>query len=73
MDAVNQPKHYTSGDIECIDAMAAAFGAENLTMFCRMAAFKYIWRASLHKDGNNLNILKAIWFLRKSIGDDPRG
>jgi hypothetical protein len=25
-----------------------------------------------HKDGADTNVKKAIWFLRMSVGDDPR-
>jgi len=71
-DPVNHPKHYTSSDIECVDAMRAAFGVDQFKSFCQCAAFKYLWRSSLHKDGSDQNIKKAIWFLRMSIGDDPR-
>lgn len=43
-DPVNHPAHYTSGGIECIDAMQAAFGAEVVKDFCLCNAFKYLWR-----------------------------
>ena len=43
-DPVNRPAHYTSGGIECIDAMQAAFGAEAVKNFCLCNAFKYLWR-----------------------------
>jgi hypothetical protein len=72
MDSVAQPKHYTQGQIECIDAMESAFGAQQLADFCRMNAFKYVWRSLHHKDGADTNVKKAIWFLRMSVGDDPR-
>ena len=32
-DHVNRPAHYTSGGIECIDAMQAAFGVEAVKDF----------------------------------------
>lgn len=41
-DVVNHPIHYTQGGIECIDAMKAAFGAAELAVYCKIAAFKYI-------------------------------
>jgi len=72
MEEVDKPKHYTQGEIECIDAMMSAFGSEQLQIFCRMNAFKYLWRSAEHKDGEKINIKKAVWYLRKSIGDDPR-
>lgn len=42
-DVINHPSHYTQGGIECIDAMKSAFGAAQLAVYCKIAAFKYIW------------------------------
>ena len=44
-DNVNHPSHYTNGSIECIDAMLSAFGKEKVQHFCKLNAFKYVWRA----------------------------
>ncbi len=69
--SVERPEHYSSGQIECIDAMKAAFGEESVKTYARVNAFKYIWRA--HEKGNEEeDINKAIWYLRRSIGEDPR-
>lgn len=62
-DPVNHPAHYTQGNIECIDAMKAAFGADELKTYCKIAAFKYLWRSE-HKGGEQ-DIDKAIWYLNK--------
>ena len=62
-DAVNHPTHYTSGGIECIDAMESAFGIEWVQHFCACNAFKYIFRF-LHKNGME-DIEKAVWYLNK--------
>eukprot|EP01047_Picozoa_sp_COSAG01_P043600 COSAG01_NODE_3883_length_5588_cov_9.286209_2_plen_56_part_00 len=51
--------------------MVSAFGEDAVKDYCRLNAFKYVWRAK-HKDSVESNALKAIWFLRWSIGDDPR-
>lgn len=70
-DAVLWPSHYNQGDIECIDAMVAAFGAERVRTYCEIAAFKYNWR--LHHKGNaEQDRAKAIWYMRFANGDDPR-
>lgn len=63
-DIVNHPKHYTSGDIECIDAMVAAFGREYVMNYCVCNAFKYLWRCE-HKGSRAIDIQKAIWYLNK--------
>lgn len=64
-DAVNHPSHYTQGRIECIDAMESAFGAEELAAYCKIAAFKYIWR--MENKGGIEDIKKAIWYLNKYV------
>ena len=64
-DPVNRPAHYTSGGIECIDAMQAAFGAEAVKDFCLCNAFKYLWR---HRQKNGVEDLKkACWYLNRLI------
>lgn len=64
-DPVNRPAHYTSGGIECIDAMQAAFGDEAVKDFCLCNAFKYLWR---HRNKNGVEDLKkARWYLNRLI------
>ena len=64
-DPVNHPAHYTSGGIECIDAMQAAFGDEAVKDFCLCNAFKYLWR---HRNKNGVEDLKkARWYLNRLI------
>lgn len=60
---VEHPKHYTNGGIECIDAMISAFGKEAVMIYCRINAFKYIWRSDLK--GRIEDIQKAAWYLKK--------
>ena len=65
-EQVNHPSHYKSldGQIECIDAMEAAFGKTEVASFCKLNAFKYVWR-SLNKGKCIEDIEKAIWYLNK--------
>ena len=70
-DDVNSPSHYKTGDIECIDAMISAFGRKRVEEYAEIAAFKYLWRQG-KKDDQNQDKLKAIWYTRFSMGDDPR-
>lgn len=70
-DPVNRPSHYTDGDIECIDAIRSALGDDGFEQWCRGNAMKYIWRAPL-KGRPQEDTEKAIFYLRMSIGDDPR-
>ena len=64
-DVINHPSHYTQGGIECIDAMESAFGAAQLAAYCKIAAFKYIWRCE-YKNGAE-DVKKAIWYLNKFL------
>lgn len=64
-DPVNSPEHYTSGKIQCIDAMIEAFGKEAVITFCKLNAFKYIWRAE--KKNKLQDIEKANWYINKYI------
>lgn len=69
-DPVRRPKHYTQGEVECIDAMVSAFGEDAVRRWAHLNAFKYLWRAE-HKGGEQ-DRAKAIWYLRWANGDDPR-
>lgn len=70
-DVVARPRHYNQGQIECIDAMIAAFGVEAVQTYCRINAFKYQWRAE-YKGTAKQDLEKALWYLRFAMGDDPR-
>lgn len=64
---VEHPAHYNQGGIECIDAMEAAFGADSVAAFCKLNAFKYIWRSG-NKAGNSesQDLSKAAWYIEKA-------
>lgn len=65
-DAVNHPKHYTQGGIECIDALEAALGADGVAAFCRGNAIKYLWRAGAKGDLVE-DLRKAAWYINREI------
>lgn len=64
-DLVNHPEHYAHSNIECIDAMRAAFGTDQLQIYCKIAAFKYLWRSDWK--GGTQDIQKANWYLNKYL------
>lgn len=67
IEQVNHPSHY-QGSIECIDAMVAAFGNDDTAMFCRINAFKYVWRAGKKASNTQTQDLKkAVWYLNKAV------
>lgn len=65
-DPVSNPSHYTSGGIECIDAMIAAYGKETVSHFCICNAFKYLWR-HLQKGNAKQDCEKAQWYINKYL------
>ena len=69
---VSQPSHYADSEIECIDAMVAAFGQDKVNIYAEIAAFKYIWRMNNKNEDSKQDKQKAVWYLRYSMGDDPR-
>ena len=64
-DPVNHPAHYTYGKHECIEEMEIMFGREAVISYCRLAAYKYKYRAG-HKDDAQLDYQKADWYLDKA-------
>jgi hypothetical protein len=63
-DMINSPAHYSQGSVECIDAMVSAFGIEDTKAFCKINAFKYLWRLG-RKDEEKQEIGKIKWYLDK--------
>lgn len=41
---VSRPKHYTSGGIECIDAIKSSMSKEAFNGFLKGNVLKYVWR-----------------------------
>ena len=74
--AVEHPSHYTSGGIECIDAMKAMLaGYEQATIvtkfywhFLSGQVLKYLWRWPL-KERPLQDLKKARWYLDQLIED----
>lgn len=62
-DMVNHPAHY-DGEIECKDAMIQQFGEEEYKIFCKLNAFKYLWRANKKHDTPDEDLAKADWYLQ---------
>lgn len=74
MANINTPNYYKTGKIECINAMEDIWGEEAVGIFCKLKAFKYLYRAG-NKYGNSerSDIQKAIDYLvmyRDSYLDD---
>tara|TARA_R100000426_G_scaffold19841_1_gene17136 strand:- start:20 stop:310 length:291 start_codon:yes stop_codon:yes gene_type:complete len=70
-DMVNDPPHYNTGSIECIDAIQAALTPIEFRGYCKGNNLKYTWRE--HYKGEDEDLKKAAWYLDrllKSIDDD---
>jgi hypothetical protein len=63
---VDAPAHYTQGDIECIDAIAAALGRDGFIAFLRGQVLKYTWRLGL-KGAAITDARKAAWYQARLI------
>jgi hypothetical protein len=66
VEMVEHPQHYNQGNIECIDAMESAFGVDEVSSFCKLNAFKYLWRAE-DKINAVEDLKKARWYIDKII------
>lgn len=64
-DSVNRPSHYTSGIIECIDAIESALGLSGFMDYCQGNAMKYLWR--WRKKGGIEDLKKAGWYIERMV------
>lgn len=65
-DLVNHPSHYTSGGIECLDALEASMTPIEYAGFLKGQVFKYIWRYRL-KGKPVEDLKKARFYLDRLI------
>ena len=69
-DMINNPLHYNTSEIECIDAIEAMLGDE-FPAYLQGNITKYLWR---FKNKNGLEDLKkAQWYLNKLINEYEMG
>lgn len=62
IDSTN-PEHYGVGkEHQCIDVMLQQFGHEEVMSFCKLNAFKYLFRMG-RKDAPLQEAKKAAWYL----------
>ena len=66
IDNVNNPTHYTQGEIECIDCIkAATVNKVGIEAFCVGNAIKYLFR---YENKNGLeDVKKAQWYINRLI------
>ena len=65
-DTVNHPSHYTTGSIECIDAIEESMSFDGFCGYLKGNVQKYLWRYQ-HKSNPVQDLQKAKWYLDKLI------
>jgi len=63
-DVVNNPDHYNSGNIECIDAIEESMSSHAFKGYLKGNCMKYLWRYD-YKGKQVEDLQKAGWYLRK--------
>jgi hypothetical protein len=66
-DVVNRPKHYNTGDIECIDAIKESMSSVAYKGYLKGNSLKYLWRYD-YKGKQVEDLQKAQWYLNKLTG-----
>lgn len=61
-DPVSSPQHYTEGNVECIDAIAASMTKEEFFGFLKGNVMKYLWRYC-GKGNPKQDLDKALFYL----------
>ena len=69
VDPVTRPKHYNTGDIECIDAIKASMEATQFKGYLKGNVEKYVWRYE-YKNKPVEDLRKARWYLDRLIEEN---
>ena len=72
-DVVNHPKHYTQGEIECIDAIKyinKKLHMKGYEGYCLGNFIKYIWRCNFKNGWEDID--KAIFYLDKLLAEQTK-
>ena len=65
-DPVNNPQHYNTGNIECIEAIQESMSPEAFKGYLKGNTMKYLWRYD-YKGKASEDLQKAGWYLNKLI------
>jgi len=63
-DVVNNPEHYNTGNIECIDAIEESMSSVAFKGYLKGNCMKYLWRYD-YKGKQVQDLEKAGWYLDK--------
>lgn len=64
IDLVNNPSHYNTGEIECIDAIKESMSSVAFKGYLKGNCMKYLWRYD-YKGKQVQDLEKAGWYLNK--------
>jgi hypothetical protein len=64
VDVVNNPEHYNTGNIECIDAIEESMSSVAFKGYLKGNCMKYLWRYD-YKGKQVEDLEKAGWYLRR--------
>lgn len=64
IDPVNNPSHYNTGNIECIDAIEESMSSVAFKGYLKGNCMKYLWRYD-YKGKQVEDLQKAQWYLSK--------
>ena len=64
VDVVNKPRHYNTGNIECIEAIEESMSSVAFKGYLKGNAMKYLWRYD-YKGKQVEDLEKAQWYLAK--------
>mgnify|MGYP003637629520 CR=1 FL=1 len=65
-DVVNNPDHYNTGNIECIDAIEESMSSVAFKGYLKGNCMKYLWRYD-YKGKPVEDLQKAQWYLAKLL------
>jgi len=63
-DMVGSPKHYNTGNIECIEAIEEAMSSVAFKGYLKGNCMKYLWRYE-YKGKQVEDLQKAAWYLQR--------
>ena len=66
IDVVNNPQHYNTGNIECIEAIQESMSPEAFKGYLKGNTMKYLWRYD-YKGKASEDLEKAGWYLNRLI------
>ena len=64
IDVVNNPSHYNTGKIECIEAIRESMSPEEFKGYLKGNTMKYLWRYD-YKSKPVEDLKKAQWYLAR--------